>query len=202
MQLPEALPLARAWGLLKAAVVTQPRLGKARLDVQQLEQVLPELFILEHPWGRLPCTGIAARRTPLFAQEKMLLAKIQVPYADALVDVMLHEFLERPPTLIWEHNGRCGCGRRTFLFAQCDKCAKEEAAERYLQAQREAEAREDANREEVWVDPDAEPPTQPIMYQRGDKSFLTFHGLHAIARQAGAAWRPIIRLRYAGLRQA
>ena len=29
--------------------------------------------------------------------------------------------------LIWNHDGKCSCGRRTFLFGRCPKCIKEEA---------------------------------------------------------------------------
>ena len=29
---------------------------------------------------------------------------------------------------MWEHNGRCMCGRKTYLFAQCNKCLHEDAS--------------------------------------------------------------------------
>ena len=28
--------------------------------------------------------------------------------------------------LMWEHQGRCPCGRRSYLFGQCSKCLQEE----------------------------------------------------------------------------
>ena len=31
--------------------------------------------------------------------------------------------------LIWQHDGKCSCGRRTFLFGRCPRCIKEEAQE-------------------------------------------------------------------------
>ncbi len=32
--------------------------------------------------------------------------------------------------MVWEHDGQCQCGRRTFLFGQCVKCLREEMAEK------------------------------------------------------------------------
>ena len=36
------------------------------------------------------------------------------------------QLLSDPPTLMWEHQGRCPCGRRCYLFGQCSKCLREE----------------------------------------------------------------------------
>ena len=44
--------------------------------------------------------------------------------------VPLEQALESPARLMWEHNGVCTCGRRTYLLSQCFKCLKEELLER------------------------------------------------------------------------
>ena len=35
---------------------------------------------------------------------------------------------------MWEHNGVCSCGERTFLFSQCRKCLEMEAQNRQVEA--------------------------------------------------------------------
>ena len=55
---------------------------------------------------------------------------MKIPLVDGLQDVMARELLLEPSQLIWDHHGVCHCGRRTFLFSQCEKCARVEAIER------------------------------------------------------------------------
>ena len=43
--------------------------------------------------------------------------------------------LAEPPTLMWEHQGKCLCGRRSYLFGQCSKCLKEEHGEKIAEEQ-------------------------------------------------------------------
>ena len=44
--------------------------------------------------------------------------------------------LDVPPTLMWEHQGKCPCGRRSYLFGRCPKCLQEDCD---LKAAEEAE---------------------------------------------------------------
>ena len=62
--------------------------------------------------------------------------------------------LEKPVRLIWTHTGKCHCGRSSYLFSQCDKCAKEEMWERHRVAQEVAASAS----EEQFDDPDASDP--------------------------------------------
>ena len=48
------------------------------------------------------------------------------PQIDA---VPLAGLLDEKSRLVWEHNGECGCGRRTYRFGQCMKCLEEELTE-------------------------------------------------------------------------
>ena len=38
--------------------------------------------------------------------------------------------VEEPGRMIWEHDGQCQCGARTYLFGQCFRCLREETAEK------------------------------------------------------------------------
>ena len=55
----EALQIAKAWGNVKAIIIKNPRVSKARLRLTELKQAIPELFDKDHPWKvlRVPlCT--------------------------------------------------------------------------------------------------------------------------------------------------
>ena len=64
---------------------------------------------------------------------------------NTLEDVLLKEYLGNPAPLMWDHGGKCACDRNTFLFGQCDKCAREEAQDRHQEElQRALEPQEEA----------------------------------------------------------
>ena len=51
---------------------------------------------------------------------------------------------------MWEHDGVCGCGRRTYLFGQCFRCLKEEADEaEKVRAEAELDVVEETSEEKV-----------------------------------------------------
>ena len=33
---------------------------------------------------------------------------------------------ETPGTLMWDHAGKCQCGRKTYLYGTCEKCMRED----------------------------------------------------------------------------
>ena len=72
VQLPEIQPLARAWGAIQAVVVSTPRWGKARLDVDMLRRAVPEMFDLLSPWEGLPTVYVETKQSPLHSKEKEL----------------------------------------------------------------------------------------------------------------------------------
>ena len=47
----------------------------------------------------------------------------------AEVDMSVLEGHRRTET--WDHNGRCSCNRKTYLFGQCQRCVADEAAGRF-----------------------------------------------------------------------
>ena len=68
----EAVAIGRAWACVKAAVITQPRLGRAKLDIETLRQAVPELFEFGHPWAGPPCVAIESRYSPTHEREREL----------------------------------------------------------------------------------------------------------------------------------
>ena len=72
VQLPEIPPLARAWGAVRAVIVSTPRWGRAKLDVQLLSRAVPEMFDLTSPWEGLPTALVETKHSPLYSKEKEL----------------------------------------------------------------------------------------------------------------------------------
>ena len=60
---------------------------------------------------------------------------------------------------MWSHHGRCACGRRTYLFAQCVHCARLEANERHHEAQARADKEEEVLEQDVL----GEGPPPPVV---------------------------------------
>ena len=102
----EAVLIGRAWASVKAAVVTQPRLGRAMLEIDVLRQAVPELFEFGHPWAGPPCVAIESRYSPTHEQERALLKLLEVPVMTTLEDVLLKEYLGNPAPLMWDHGGK------------------------------------------------------------------------------------------------
>ena len=64
---------------------------------------------------------------PHYVETKELFELAKVEVATSLDAIPLTALLDIPPTLMWEHDGKCVCGKRTFLFGLCPKCLEEEA---------------------------------------------------------------------------
>ena len=71
----------------------------------------------------------------------MLYQRLGLAETLSFSDVPFRAWLEQPVKLVWQHSGRCACGRKTYLYGQCDKCAAVEAQE---QAQEAVQALEDS----------------------------------------------------------
>ena len=48
--------------------------------------------------------------------------------------------LNSPARLVWSHDGKCACGKRTYLFGQCPTCIRQEEGDRLLAEQTSREA--------------------------------------------------------------
>ena len=123
---PAELPeIAQAWGNVSAIIVQEPRLSKKGVQLESIKLAAPELF-QDYP--------VRSRRTVSWKDTRILhyndtkeffrLAKIEV--SEEFGSIPFPGLLEEPSLLMWEHQGRCPCGKRSYLFGQCPKCLKEE----------------------------------------------------------------------------
>ena len=117
--------IGQAWGNVAAIIVEEPRLSKKGVQFANIKLSAPEMF-QNYP--------VASRRTVSWKDSKILHYNDTKLFLDAASVEMLPSFgaipfgglLEEPPLLMWEHDGRCPCGKRSFLFGQCPGCLKEE----------------------------------------------------------------------------
>ena len=70
----------------------------------------------------------------------------------AVDSVPLEGVLGKQSRLIWEHNGECGCGRRTYLSGQCMKCLQDDLSEKRIQEKEVALAGEEPHAPETLQD--------------------------------------------------
>ena len=95
-----------------------------------------------------------AKYSPHFDVQRQLFEALALDVKPHVEDLVIRRALEKPVRLIWTHTGKCHCGRSSYLFSQCDKCAKEEMWERRRVAQEVAASAS----EEQFDDPDASDP--------------------------------------------
>ena len=74
-----------------------------------------------------------------YNETRSFLEAVKVEIVSGLDSVPFGGLLEKQPELMWEHSGRCPCGKLCFLYGQCSKCMREEI----LNQQKEAGSYED-----------------------------------------------------------
>ena len=142
VQREEAGPIAEAWGRLQGVWVVSPRLGRAVVGSDLLKQAFPEMFDLGYPKEGPRLYALLPATAALHDELQKLLGTWGATVCRRWADVDWDELLARKGLEIWDHEGICGCGRKTYLFGQCARCLKEEAAERHEAVLEEAGSEE------------------------------------------------------------
>ena len=79
--------------------------------------------------------------------------------------------MDRRPRLMWEHEGQCQCGRKTYLAGQCRKCALEDAEKRHVHRERQAAQEAELQIEHYELVVPA-PGSQPVAQMDFDDYFI------------------------------
>ena len=117
------------------------------------KDIAPELFDKElvkstsnsddNKWSPAPLMGVLPRND-LDPSADDLFKELGVPVSTTLGATSWTGVMDRRPRLMWEHEGQCQCGKKTYLAGQCRKCALEDAAERHDHVERQAAQDADA----------------------------------------------------------
>ena len=146
VQVTELYSLAQAWGNVAAVVIELPRFSRSRgVQLDKLRVAAPELF-LEYPVPPLRLLACHYTKLPDYVAIKDLLRLAHVESFTTYGAIPLEQFAELPARLMWEHTGRCPCGKRSYLFAQCPGCLRQDAQEvELLRLEQAAEYEEPAS---------------------------------------------------------
>jgi len=150
VQREEAHRIGSAWGKLKAFWVREPSIGRAKVGLEVVMNACPE-YSKPFPVEPAPGYGVVRQNCAQYEAVVDAVGKLGLPCLKGIDEVPWQELLERRPKEVWEHSGKCACGKRTYLFGQCPGCIRDEAAEA-LQEGQEKRAEDPA----VPVDPAAD----------------------------------------------
>ena len=143
VQPPELPEIAQSWGNVAAVLVAEPRLSKKGVQLNALKAAAPEYFA-KYPVPSRRTLGWKDEKSLHYLDTKAFFEAAGVEVVSSFSAVPLGALLEEPPLLMWEHQGRCQCGRRSYLFGQCSKCLKEEMLEKASEeARRQSEEPEE-----------------------------------------------------------
>ena len=130
VQVSELMGIAEGWAGVKLILVSGPRLNKVRTGTEVVERSLPEAYVEDYPVENRPTYGIM-EECPKKDEVRALLERMKVRESENWSAVPLDQTLRARSPEVWSHEGVCACGRKTYLFARCPRCIREEAAERH-----------------------------------------------------------------------
>ena len=127
LQNKEVQKVGAAWGGIKGIWVVDPRVWKSKLGAEDVLSACPELR-KSFPVDPLKGFGVATKQGRP-DESTVMLETLRVARVDGIDAVNIRAMLADPPREMWEHEGVCVCGRRTYLFARCPACIERESAE-------------------------------------------------------------------------
>ena len=122
--------MAEAWGKVTCIIVTSPRMSKSNFGLEKLRAGVPELFETDGPVPAIKTYGVRKAKAPHYHEEKQFFSSLDIPLVENVGELPLAVAAEEAGRTVWEHDGQCQCGRRTFLFGQCLKCLRDELADK------------------------------------------------------------------------
>ena len=138
LQRKEVQEAVAGWSGVKAMWSVNPRLWRSQPGVALLKAACPELG---RSFPEDPVRGFGVvTRVPKEDEVREVASALQVGILKDVAEVQLASLAREPGREIWEHSGKCSCGKRSsYMFARCVSCIEKESADVLRQA---AEARE------------------------------------------------------------
>ena len=138
LQNQEVQAVGAAWSKIKAVFVVNPRMWRTQLGATDVKEALPELrkdFVVDplNGFGVATKTGRPDELDAMF--EALRLEKVT-----SIAAVGIRGMLAEPARDVWEHDGLCSCGKKTYLFSRCPACIEKEAQDEVVEMQERAEA--------------------------------------------------------------
>ena len=142
LQRSEIQKVVSGWSKVKAVWSLSPRIWKTQSGVELLKAACPEVL---RPFPIDPIKGYGISRHE--SKEADMVLALGLGALKAVADVPLCSLVQEPGREVWEHDGRCSCGKRAYLFGRCVSCIEKEAADDLLSKAAEREEEQDKSGE-------------------------------------------------------
>ena len=119
VQVAELPELCQAWGNVSTIVIQEPRLSRRGVQLNNLQAACPELFS-PYPLPGRRTFSWKDMKIPHYLDTKKLLELTRVEMVKDFGSVPFAALISEPPTLMWEHSGKCQCGKRCCLLYTSD----------------------------------------------------------------------------------
>ena len=144
LQRKEVHEAVAGWAGLRALWSVNPRLWRSQSGAALLQAACPEVG-RDFPVEPVRGFGVVSR-VPKEEEIRQIAEVLKVGMVKDVTDVHLTSLAREPKREVWEHDGKCSCGKRSYVFARCVTCIEKEAADdlRAATELREKQDREDA----------------------------------------------------------
>ena len=122
LQRKEARAAGEAWAGIKAIWAVRPRLWRTQSGHQEIAESCPELQ-REFPEPPLRGFGVVGK----IAAGDEVLRLLRLDPSKGIEEASVRGMLAEPSREMWDHDGLCACGKRTYLFSRCPACIEQEA---------------------------------------------------------------------------
>ena len=122
LQRKEARAAGEAWAGIKAIWVLRPRLWRTHSGHQEIAESCPELQ-REFPEPPLRAFGVVGK----IAAGDEVLRLLRLDPCKGIEEASVRGMLAEPSREMWDHDGLCACGKRTYLFSRRPACIEQEA---------------------------------------------------------------------------
>ena len=124
LQRSEIHKVVSGWSGVKAVWSFNPRLWKTQAGVDLLLAACPEIA-KNFPIVPVKGYGIAGQGS----KEHEVAVSLSLGILKDAADVPLVSLVNEPNREVWEHDGKCSCGKRAYVFGRCVTCIEKEAAD-------------------------------------------------------------------------
>ena len=151
LQVKETVKVGAGWGRIKGIWAVDPRIWRNQVGQEDVGLACPELG-KEFPVEPLRGFGVATKKGRPDETARMLEA-LRLTRVERVDSVGLRSALSEPPREMWEHEGLCSCGKRTYLFSRCPTCIAREAEEDFARAvESSVEAKEEEENDDLRLE--------------------------------------------------
>ena len=148
LQRKEAQEICLAWARVKAIWAVAPRWWRTKPEAGLLKAACPELA-LEFPVEPIKGYASVPKGTVKDQEVKQVVEVLRVPEIGRINSQNLAGLAREKDREMWEHDGLCACGKRTYVFSRCPTCIRREAQDAVVEAQERKEREERGDLEEL-----------------------------------------------------